>query len=195
MIDKKRLIKSLIIISLIIIIVIAVIQTRKTLARYETTTSTERDVDVAFWVIDHDFKSDSILIRDIYPSPTAFEYNFTVSNFTAGKRAETDLEYEILITTTTNLPLTYEIQKNGTTCTKVEELVTDTDGTYYKNIALQNGTDKHFMDLGTDTTDEYLLKVTFPQEYSANEQYADLMEDVKINLTARQVIEEEVVNT
>ena len=195
MIDKKRLFKSLIIISLIIIIVIAVIQIRKTLARYETTATTERDVDVAFWVVDNDFKSDTILIKDIYPSTTAFEYTFTVSNFANSKKAETDLEYELLITTTTNLPLSYEIQKNGTTCTKVEELFTDTDGTYYKNIALQTESNKHYMDSDSNVTDEFVLKVTFPQEYSANEQYADLMEDVKINLTARQVIEEEVTNT
>lgn len=203
MIDKKRLIKSLIILALLIIIIFAIVQIRKTLARYETTATTERDVDVAFWVVDNDFKSDRILIEDIFPRTTPFEYTFTVSNFSGTKSAETDLEYEFVITTTTNLPLSYEIiKKNATedpeddkTCTKVEQLKTDADGTYYREIKLQTdpNTNKIFtMDSESDITDTFVMKVSFPQEYNANEQYADLMEDIKIDLTARQIIEEPV---
>ena len=196
MIDKKRLIKSLTIISLIIIIVIAVIQITRTLARYETTATTERDVEVAFWVVDNDFKSDTIFINDIYPRTNPFEYAFTVSNFSGTKKAETDLEYEILITTTTNLPLSYEIQKDGITCTEEEQLYKDTNGTYYRRITLKTTESQELiMDSDSDTTHNYVLKVTFPQENSAYLQYADLMQDVKIDLTARQVIEEEVANT
>ena len=84
MIDKKRVIKSLIIISLIIIIIFATIQIRNTLARYETTTTTQRDVDVAFWVVDNSFKSERLIIDDIYPLDTPFTYTFTVSNFNPG---------------------------------------------------------------------------------------------------------------
>ena len=204
MINKKAFFKILIVILLLIIIIFTFIQIRNTLARYETTATAERDVEVAFWVVDNDFKSDRILIKDIFPKSTPFEYTFTVSNFSGTKSAETDLEYEFVITTTTNLPLSYEIiKKNETqdpeddkTCTKEEQLKTDADGTYYREIKLQTdpNTNKIFtMDSESDITDTFVMKVTFPQEYNANEQYADLMEDIKIDLTARQVIEETVV--
>lgn len=225
MIDKKRIIKSLIIISLIIIIIFTAIHIRNTLARYETTTATQRDVDVAFWVVDDSFKSERLIIDDIYPIDTPFEYTFTVSNYNQGilesniddNIAETDIEYELVITTTTNLPLEYEITRNGVTYTALQQkLIEDANGTVYRKMYF--GTDENPYPLIIDTiqpekdkdgnetgrnvknkiTDEYVLKVTFPEQSyvngtlfdnRSNPDYADLMEDVKIELTARQKIQ------
>lgn len=198
MINKKAFFKSLIVITLLIIIIVAVIQIRNTLARYETSATTERDVDVAFWIMDNSFQEDRLLIEDIYPSTNPFEYTFTVSNFKDDKIAETDMEYEIVLTMTTNLPLSYEIQRNGTTYSnKQEKLYTDTDGTVYREIRFGTAENPYplIMDTISNTThtktkvtDTYKIKVTFPQENSANLEYADLMEYIKIGLTARQVI-------
>ena len=123
MIDKKKLRKSLLILLLIAIIIIAIILIRNTLARYETTATSDKDIDVAFWVIGESYNTQRMLIKNIYPSDTSFDYTFTVSNFEVNeddnsikKRAETDLEYELSLTTTTNLPLEYAIQKNGASC-------------------------------------------------------------------------------
>lgn len=197
MIDKKKLLKSFIIITLIIVILIVAIQIRNTLARYETVATTERDVDVAFWIADNSFKSQRLLIEDIFPRTAPFEYSFTVSNFEGSKIAETDMEYEILITTTTNLPLNYTITRNGSTYSTTQELVTDDDGTVYRKIYVGTTENPFIINTIDDTTSEksqitdtFVLKVTFPANYNANEQYADLMEDVKIDLTARQRIEE-----
>lgn len=191
MIDKKRVLKSLIIISLIIIIIFAFVQIRNTLARYETITTTERNVDVAFWMIDTSFASERILIDEIYPADTAYEYTFTVANFNATKRAETDLEYGIVLTATTFLPLEYEIQKGGVTCTKTEELITDTDGTYYKKMTIQPAASDNFvLETGADDTDTFVIKVTFPKSNSANSEFADLMEYIKLDLSATQIIGE-----
>lgn len=211
MIDKKKVFKCLIIISLIIIIIVAAIQIRNTLARYETTASTERTVEVAFSILDNDFKSERLLIEDVYPSTTPYEYEFTISNFEGDKIAETDLEYQLVITTTTNLPLSYELEKNGTTCTNtVDELYEDEYGTVYREIRFEttesnlypasmntiqdDGTGKY---VKTKITDEYVLKVKFPvgktettYEYRENLEYADLMEDIKIEVSGRQVIGE-----
>lgn len=197
MIDKKKLLKSFIIIALIIIILIVAIRIRNTLARYETVATTERDVDVAFWIADNSFKSQRLLIEDIFPRTDPFEYSFTVSNFEGSKIAETDMEYEVLITTTTNLPLNYTITRNGSTYSTTQELVTDDDGTVYRKIYVGTEENPFIINTIDDTTSEksqitdtFVLKVTFPANYNANEQYADLMEDVKIDLTARQRIEE-----
>ena len=190
MINKKRLFKSLIIISLIIIIIIAFIQIRNTLARYETATSTERDVKVAFWIADNSFQTQRLLIEDIYPRDETFEYTFTVSNFRGLQKAETDLEYEIVLTSTTNLPLSYEITREGSTCTKVEQIYQDTDGTYYREIKLGTNGSSFLIDSATPKTDTFVLKASFPKEYNANQEYADLIEDIKIDLSAKQVIVE-----
>ena len=81
MIDKKRLLKSLTIILLIAIIIFAINQIRKTLAKYQTEGDAQRDVDVAFWIVDNSFQTERILVEDIYPRQDPFEYTFTVSNF------------------------------------------------------------------------------------------------------------------
>ena len=195
MINKKAFFKSLIIISLLIVIIFVFIQIRNTLARYETTATTERDVDVAFWMIDTSFASQNILIDEIYPSDTPYEYTFTVSNFNGTKRAETDLEYEIVLTTTTNLPFEYEIQKEGVTCTIVEteeqQLIKDTDGTYYRKMTLQPPvTDEFILQTGSNQTDNFKIKLTFPKENNENLEYADLIEYIKLDLSAKQIIGE-----
>lgn len=192
MIDKKRLRKCLLILLLVVIIITAIILIKNTLARYETTATSDKDVDVAFWTIDTSYKSERLLIKDIYPSDTSFDYSFTVSNFEVPeaegnitKRAETDLEYELVLTTTTNLPLEFEIKKNGLSCTKQEKLYTDTDGTYYKEIKLPKGR----LNQGADNTDRYVLRVTFPKSNYTNLDYADLIEYIKIDFNAKQIIE------
>ena len=195
MINKKAFFKSLIIISLLIIIIFVFIQIRNTLARYETTAATERDVDVAFWMIDTSFASQTILIDEIYPSDTPYEYTFTVSNFNATKRADVDLEYEVVLTTTTNLPFEYEIQKDGATCaileTAEQQLITDSDGTYYRKMTLKPATPSDFvLETGSDQTHNFKIKVTFPKSNSVNEQYADLIEYIKLDLSAKQIIGE-----
>jgi len=190
MIDKKRIYKSLFVISLLIIIIVAVIQVRNTLARYETTANTTRDLDVAFWIVENSFQTQRLLIEDIYPSTTPYEYTFTVSNFRDSKKAETDMEYSLVITTTTNLPLSYTIQKNGTTYAATEEIYQDRDGTFYREFTLGE-TEKFIFQADTPTTDEYTLKVTFPLEYNINLEYPDLIENIEINLSAKQIIGEE----
>lgn len=204
MIDNKTIKKLLIIIILIIIVVLAFVQLRKTLARYETTTTTERDVDVAFWMIEEGYKMDRLFIKNIYPSDTeTFEYTFTVSNYNANQIAETDLSYELALTMSTFIPLEYEIQKNGTTCNMTEQIITDSDGTCYKKLSSIISTDTNDTNdfqVDVNESDEFTLKVTFPLhtyvngvqvENRADLEYPDLIQDVKIELSAMQIVEGE----
>ena len=191
MIDKKKMKKSILVLLLIAIIIIAIILLRKTLARYETTTASDKDVDVAFWIINNDFKSGTVVIKDIYPSNNSFDYTFSVSNFKKeesgdiSKRAETDLEYEIALKTTTNLPLEYQIVKNGQVLNTKQEIITDDNGTYYRRISLDSAT----MTQGVDTTDNFTIKVTFPKANDTNAEYSDLIEYINLDLSAKQIVE------
>ncbi len=191
MFDKKKIKKSLIILALIAIIIIAIILIRRTLARYETTATSDKDVDVAFWIIDDDFKTGKILIKDIYPSNDSFDYTFSVSNFqkeengNINKRAETDLEYGIDLIVTTNLPLEYQVEKNGVNINTTQTIITDDDGTYYKKISLANTQ----MTQGVDSTDNYKIKVKFSKDNDTNAEYSDLIEYIKLDLNAKQIVE------
>ena len=190
MLDKKKLKKSIIILLLIAIIIIAIIFITNTLSRYETVATSDKDLDVAFWMLHDDFQSANMIIKDIYPSNNSFDYSFSVSNFeadedgTINKRAETDLEYNLKITTTTNLPLEYVIEKNGEIITTEQNIVTDEDGTYYREIII----DPSQMTQGEDLTDNYVIKVTFPKENDTNAEYSDLIEYVKLDINAEQII-------
>lgn len=216
MIDKKIIFKSLIIILLLIIIIFTFIQIRNTLAKYETATTTERNVDVAFWLVNSDFAQDGttfeskrIIIEDIYPRDEAFSYTFTVSNFDKNdKIAEVDFDYNLVLTATTNLPLKYEIKRNGTTCatfdptdttnlSNIIQKITDSDGTYY--IKMKAGTESSPFIIDTidgttnqkrKVTDTFEINVIFPKGNNVDAEYADLMEDIKLELFARQVIGE-----
>ena len=191
MFDKKKLKKSLFILLLIALIIIAIILIRRTLAKYETTATSDKDVDVAFWIINDDFKTGNIVIKDIYPSDNSFDYTFSVSNFkkeengSISKRAETDLEYGITFTMTTNLPLEYQIVKNGQILNAKQEIITDDDGTYYRKISLDDAQ----MTQGVDKTDNFTIKVKFPKENYLNAEYSDLIEYIKLDLNAKQIVE------
>lgn len=215
MIDKKTIKKSLIIILLIAIIIFAIVQLRKTLARYETTTKTNSDLEVAFWMIEEGYKTDRLLINNIYPdNDNTFEYDFTVSNFRQEKdedgnvtkvyRAETSLNYELTLIATTNIPLEYSISKNGKSCSNITQtIITDSDGTCYRKITAiisDDANDKNTFSVGTDETDEFTITVRFPEISTVNGtqvdnrtdlDYPDLIENVKIELSATQIIEGE----
>ena len=190
MLDKKKLKKSILILFLIAIIIIAIIFIRNTLSRYETVATSSKDVDVAFWMLHDDFQSANMIIQDIYPSDNSFDYSFSVSNFKTdeegniNKRAETDLEYELTITTTTNLPLEYVIERNGEIITTQQEITTDEDGTYYRKISIEPSQ----MVQGQDVTDNYVIKVTFPKENDTNAEFSDLIEYIKLDINAEQII-------
>ena len=190
MLDKKKLKKSIIILFLLAIIIIAIMLIRNTLSRYETMATSNKDVDVSFWMLHDDFQSASLIIEDIYPSNQSFDYSFSVSNFETNengeinKRAETDLEYNLTITTTTNLPLTYVIEKNGEILSTEQNIITDEDGTYYREIIIEPAQ----MVQGEDLTDNYVIKVTFPKENNTNAEYSDLIEYIKLDIQAEQII-------
>ena len=209
MIEKEISLKKIIIFLLLLIIIIfTFIQIKNTFARYETNTSTARDVDVAFWILEDTFATSRLIIDDIYPRNDAFEYSFTVSNTNAsGTRiADTDMEYYLVLTSTTFLPLNFEIIREGVTVASfnasdntspnIDQIITDDDGTKYVQLALGSATLPFKIDTVEDNQkraiiDDFIIKVTFPKSYSTNDNYADLMEDVKLTISAQQIIEGE----
>lgn len=189
--DKKKLRKIIIILLLIVGIVVAFVKIKDTLARYASKVSAEKKVDVAFYLMDNSFKDDAkLILDDILPSETAYEYTFTVSNSNGVKISETTMEYDVIITATTNLPLTYTIEKDGEACSTQETIIQDDYGTYYKQISILSDDNDLVFEHSTESTNEFVIKVLFPKSYSTASEYADLIENVRLEVSGRQVIDE-----
>jgi hypothetical protein len=144
---NKTVIKKSIIICLIILILIGFfIKIRRTLARYRTDVTNDGNISVAFMIIQSDYtETQRLIFSELIPSDEFQEYTCTVSNNNSSIRTETNIEYEINIKTTTYLPLEYKFYKKyiqdgviiWKQCVAVESVSADTDGTYYKNIVIQ----------------------------------------------------------
>ena len=95
------------------------------------------------------------------------------------------MEYGIDLIVTTNLPLEYQVEKNGVNINTTQTIITDDDGTYYKKISLANTQ----MTQGVDSTDNYKIKVKFSKDNDTNAEYSDLIEYIKLDLNAKQIVE------
>ena len=107
--DKRVFIKALII---ILGIIVATRLFVLILARYESMSNSVANVDVAFYVLKDDYKTMTTNLDSLLPQDDAYIYTFSIGNQDGTQTAEVDLEYELTIRTTTNLPLTYELYMN-----------------------------------------------------------------------------------
>lgn len=159
-----------------------------TMARYKSTGNTDILADVAFWVFEEGFQTGNIMLTDLYPREDAFEYSFTISNSDGTKVAETTLEYDIYITSSTNLPLEFEVYKNNgkLSGSNIEDnIVVDASGqNYVRKIKIKNG---EFI-YNQKKTDNYKLAITFPIEYNENEEFEGMIENINIVVDAKQKI-------
>ena len=187
MIDKTVVKKSLKILGLLICIIILIVFIRKTLARYETSANFKKNINVAFTLIDTSYKQENVLLDNLYPSDTPFEYNFTVQNNDGKNRSEVSLEYDIIIKATTNMPLQYKIKKDDVECETQEEIVTDDDGTFFKQLTVKGENNNLKFGYENNEKANFILSVTFPKNES-NAAFADLIENVNILVQARQII-------
>lgn len=198
MFDKKILHRLFIIIVLIIIIVIGFSFIRRSLSRYQSKSKITATTDIAFWIVDDTYQMESIEFTELYPNDEPFEYKLcTVSNFKDGRRCETLMEYYLVLTTTTNLPLTFEVLKEGTTNPVYmnEKMITDEDGTIYREITLKQSELSNWrLGITEDITDTFTINITFPKAYNNEALLADLIEHAKLEVKANQVIADDMLS-
>lgn len=185
MLDKKVLKKISIILICIFLIVFLVVIIRKTFSRYETTGVSQPEIQMAFWLVTDTNQEGEVFIEDMIPGNSK-EYAFSVSNFKDGKRSEVTTTYEVSVKATTNMPLKYEIYQveggNKEKCDVTELNEPDSYGTYFKTVTTT--TDLEF-DHTEDQTHNFELKIIFPEE-NDNADYADLVENVSLRVSAKQ---------
>ena len=191
--NRKQIIKATISILCGIIVAFIIRFLPVTFSRYQTDTSSDASISYAFYILKADYYTKEVKLGEMVPSDNAYVYNFTVSNNDGDDRLETNLEYDLWIETTTNLPLDYEIymdenydDQGSTNIISSDEIYKDgnlDDDAYFRKIMIP----KNYFSYTADEEHTYQLVVYFPKIYNGNE-YQDIVEGVFINIDSKQVI-------
>ena len=161
-----------------------------TYSRYESVVSSNVKTEVAYYLLDVQKISAAINIGVILPSSSPHVYNFSISNYKGLKRSEVNMEYDLKIITTTNLPFTYKLYVNedysnpaSTNIISSENIIPDEDGVYFKHIITPTRT----FDFKINKTDTYTLLIYFPDTYD-QEIYQGLVENIDLIIESKQKV-------
>lgn len=189
--EKKRLLIVVLILFLLIVLAVKLLQIAY--ASYESKAKLNANINKALYILEEGGLDYNIDLNKIEPSDKPYVYKFSISNFKGNKHSEVDIEYQIDITTTTNLPLTYKLYRNenyddanATDLFKEAKVIQDEDGAWYNKLELQ---DKYLFPYTEDKQDIYTLVVYFPEEYKSNLEYADNIESIEVEIKSNQVTE------
>ena len=159
------------------------------LSKYESISNSYANVDIAFYLLKEDYKTMTLNLASLLPQDNAYTFEFSIGNQAGDEIAEIDLEYELTLRTTTNLPLTYELYMNeyytdegATNIIKDNTVDYDENGTYFRTMT----TDKITLSYKEGVTNLYQLVVYFPANYN-QEMYQDIIELLEINVNGQQV--------
>mgnify|MGYP004609592125 CR=1 FL=1 len=180
----KRLYIKLVILILCFLVFVRIVVL--VLSKYESQAKATANVDIAFYLLNEDYKSMSLNLASIFPQKNAYTYTFSVGNIKDDKTAEIDLVYDLTIRTTTNLPLTFELYKivdtGNINAVKTNDIETDEDGTYFRKIT----TEEENLYYKEPKTNLYQIVFYFPENYNTTN-YQNIMELLEINVNSHQV--------
>lgn len=183
----KRLYAKLIILILCLLIIARIFVL--VLAKYESISNSYANVGIAFYLFKEDYKTMTLNLAELLPRDDVYVYNFSIGNQDGEEIAEVDIEYELTLRTTTNLPLTFELymnenytDNNATNIITQENIALDEYGTYFRTMT----TDKIYLSYKQEKTNSYQLVIHFPKNYN-QETYQNIIELLEINVNAQQV--------
>lgn len=186
---KKRLYAKLILLIISLIIVLRIFML--VWSRYESEATSNANVDIAFYLLNEDFKEMTLNLAKIFPRDNSYIYTFSIGNEEGEKTAEIDMTYDLVIRTTTNLPLTYELYMNqnyneegATDIIQTDEIDYDENGTYFRTMT----TKTEELLYKEPKTNIYTLVIHFPENYNT-EDYQDIIEMLEITIDSRQFME------
>lgn len=182
----KKKYKIIIFISVLILIIFG---SGITYSLFRGGTTMNTDQGIAKFVFNAErLDSLELPISDMNPGDVS-EYPFSVSNNNEGSTSGVALEYEMSIETYHFVPLLIELYKiNG----EEEQLIMTCDETYTRNSSneLICNTPTQEMSKESESLDNYVLKISFPEEYNDSE-YAGLVDYMNIEIRSWQKINEE----
>lgn len=183
-INKYKIFVVLILIFIILKIV------NSTVSKYESSSSSAANLGVACYILKEDYQTMSVNLGSLSPREEPYVYTFTISNFNGTNRLETNLEYDLTVRTTTNLPLQIELYKNESyNDAGAQNIFTTVDtkqdehGTYFTTYT----TEKSQFGFTSNQQNTYNLVLYFPSIYSSI-QYQDVIENIEIAIDSKQII-------
>lgn len=187
----RRLYAKLIILVLCLLIIARIFVL--VLSKYESIANSYANVEIAFYLLKEDYKTMTINLAELLPQNNAYVFEFSIGNQDGIEIADVDLEYELSLRTTTNLPLTFELYMNekytdsgATNIIKENNVDLDQYGTYFRTMT----TEKKYLSYKEGVTNLYQLVVYFPANYN-QEIYQDIIELLEINVNAQQLTSEQ----
>ena len=183
----KRLYMKLVLLVLCLLVIARIFVL--VLSKYESISNSYANVGIAFYLLKEDYKTMTLNLDSILPQDNKYVYEFSIGNQDGEEMAEVDIEYELSLRTTTNLPLTYELYMNeqytddgATSIIKENTVNYDEHGTYFRTIT----TEPIYLSYKEGKTNLYQLVVYFPEDYD-QEKYQDIIELLEINVNGQQV--------
>ena len=175
------------------IIVLCSIALTNTIARYRSEALASKDIEIAMYVFKEDHQTMSFKLDQMVPRAEPYQHTFSVTNSDSNNKiAQTSIDYDITIKTTTNLPLQYVLYKNQTPTSanptnilpSAGTVQADTDGTYFKNFKTSTQTMAH----STKKTDVYYLLIYFPETYKNQPEYQNMIESMEVIIDSKQKV-------
>lgn len=150
----------------------------------------------AVYVLEEGMFDFYIDLDGIIPSDTPYIYSFTVANYNDKKRSDVDIDYQISILATTNLPLKYELYRNelynadgAVDIIDTNEIISDLNGAWYRKLSVD---DMYRFTYNVDMIDTYYFVIYYPKSYSSILEYQGMTENIEVQLQSKQVIKEDV---
>lgn len=190
MFDKKRVRLYIKFTILLLCLFIVIRMFTLTVSRFQSKTNSNPNIDIAFYLLKEEYKSMQLNLGTIIPRSEPYIYYFSISNTDGVNTAEVNMNYNVKIKTTTNLPLSYALyledsetneEINIITNNKVEK---DEYDTYFRILE----TEDRIFYYTKPETNVYKLVITFPEIYNTIE-YQNIIESVEILVDAKQIIE------
>ena len=183
----RFLVFSLIVLFIVSVGVFAII---KTFAFYNSNASLSLDIQTAIYVVEPGEMSFNIDLEKIIPSDEPYIYTFSVSNFDEEKRTDVDLEYDLEVITTTNLPLNYKLYYNAYDLSTNDIITTrdirqDEDSSYYNYFKVDQ---KYSFTYKENQTHIYYLIIEFPTTYKDIIEYSDAIDNIQVKINTQQVL-------
>ena len=178
---------------LVFILMILSFYILKVYSSYNSSSSINTEVVKAVYLLDEKTMDFNIDIDGIIPREKPYIYSFSIANYNDLKTSNVDLEYGLNITTTTNLPLKYELYRNekydddnSFNLLTISSLKQDSDGSWYNDFSLNN---KYTFSYKEKMKDIYYLVIYYPSSYKNDETYADLIDNITVKVNAKQIID------
>ena len=179
--------------TMFILLFFAISLIRTTNASYKTSTNLAIKPDFAAFIFQEEMFEFIMETSGIKPRDESYVYSFTVANYNDQKECDIDLTYTINISTTTNLPLEYKLYKDedytlssSTNLLNSKKVVQDEDNSWYNEYTIDNIYEMYY---SVNTKHVYYLVVNFDKDYGDNIEYANLIDNIRINIEAKQLID------